>query len=139
MQSCVKPIKTSLKPAKDLARSLDADLFKALGDPTRLQILACLAGCCGPATVSQIAACTSVDLSVVSRHLKQLEAAGALTSQKQGKNVLYTVAYAPLSQALARVSEAVCKCDPANRPTDCNCGCLCCKTADKSGCKGGCC
>ncbi|MBY0307881.1 MAG: metalloregulator ArsR/SmtB family transcription factor [Phycisphaerales bacterium] len=131
-------VQPSPRPAKDLARALDADLFKALGDPTRLQLLACLACCCGPATVSQIAGCTSVDLSVVSRHLRTLLDAGVLTSAKQGKNVLYAVAYAPLAQALARVSQAVCNCDPANRSGGCNRACLCCKPGRRAG-KGACC
>ncbi|MFT3683853.1 MAG: metalloregulator ArsR/SmtB family transcription factor [Phycisphaerales bacterium] len=135
MQSFAKPS----KPAKDLARALDADLFKALGDPTRLHLLSCLAGCCRACSVSEVAACCDVDLSVVSRHLKQLEAAGVLTSEKQGKNVLYTVAYGPLSEALARLSVAVCNCDPANRSGDCKCGCACCKGTNGAKDKGGCC
>jgi len=112
---------------RELSRALDAGLFKALGDPTRLHLLTCLAGCCGECSVSQVAACTSVDISVVSRHLAQLEGAGVLTSRKAGKSVLYTVAYARLSDALRRLSDAVCGCDPANRPASCRCGCVCCK------------
>jgi DNA-binding transcriptional ArsR family regulator len=138
VQASPKPNPAS-KPAKELARSLDADLFKALGDPTRLHLLACLAGCCGPCSVSQVAACCDVDLSVVSRHLKHLEAAGVLTSRKEGKNVLYTVAYGPLSEALARLSVAVCNCDPANRPSPCKCGCLCCKPGETGAAKEACC
>ena len=59
---------------------LDAELFKALGDPTRLLLLACLAKCARPCSVTEIAACCSVDLSVVSRHLALLERAAIVTS-----------------------------------------------------------
>ncbi|HYD02126.1 MAG TPA: metalloregulator ArsR/SmtB family transcription factor [Phycisphaerales bacterium] len=122
---------------RELSRALDAGLFKALGDPTRLHLLTCLAGCCGECSVSQVAACTNVDVSVVSRHLAQLEAAGVLSSRKEGKSVLYTVAYARLAEALRRLSDAVCSCDPANRSASCRCGCLCCKGPDEA--RKGCC
>lgn len=142
VQALSSPRSQPKNAVKNLARSLDADLFKALGDPTRLHLLACLAGCCGPCSVGQVAACCDVDLSVVSRHLKHLEAAGVLTSRKEGKNVLYTVSYGPLSEALSRLSQAVCNCDPANRSSkaQCNCGCLCCKPGNAAAQgKGGCC
>jgi ArsR family transcriptional regulator len=126
-------------PSRNLAQSLDAGLFKALGDPTRLHLLACLAGCCRACTVSEVAACCEVDLSVVSRHLSQLEAAGVLTSEKRGKSVLYTVAYGALSEALRRLSEAVEGCDPVNRAAGCRCGCLCCKGPGAVCKSGGCC
>jgi ArsR family transcriptional regulator len=124
------------RPAKDLARTLDAGLFKALGDPTRLHLLTCLAGCCRACSVSEVAACCEVDMSVVSRHLAQLEAAGVLTSQKKGKSVLYTVAYGPLSQALARLSQAVSACDPIARTTPNRCGGVCCCQTKPAGAKG---
>ena len=128
----------ALKPAKELARTLDATLFKALGDPTRLHLLACLASCCRACSVSEVAACCNVDMSVVSRHLAQLQAAGVLTSQKQGKSVLYTVAYGPLAAALTRLSEAVSACDPADRAKSARCaGVCCCKSSGNE--KGDCC
>ena len=122
-------------PARDLSRTLDASLFKALGDPTRLHLLSCLAGCCRACSVSEVAACCEVDLSVVSRHLSQLEAAGVLTSRKQGKSVFYTVAYGPLSEALRRLSVAVSACDPAERSGGSKkcCG-VCCCCSDKGCC-----
>lgn len=129
---------------KDLTSALDANLFKALGDPTRLHLLACLAGCCRACSVGEVAACTDVDLSVVSRHLAQLAKAGVITGKRDGKSVRYTIAYGPLSDALRRLSEAVSACNPANRPAAhaCRCGCLCCKgpsAAPPSPDKGGCC
>ena len=100
-------------PIDDL---LDAELFKALGDPTRLLLLACLAKCARPCSVTEIAACCSVDLSVVSRHLALLERAAIVTSQKQGRTVFYAVEYQRLSGQLQKLARAIAAYDPAINP-----------------------
>ena len=87
-----RPVAAPLTPRHAAARkgpidaALDADLFKALGDPTRLQLLACLAKCARPCSVSEVADCCHVDLSVVSRHLALLQRAGANTGQTAEKH-----------------------------------------------------
>jgi ArsR family transcriptional regulator len=91
---------------------LDAELFKALGDPTRLSLLACLAKCGRPCSVGEIAACCAVDLSVVSRHLALLERAGALESTKEGRTVFYTVRFTELSKQLRALAKAIEGCGP---------------------------
>lgn len=105
---------------------LDPDLFKALGDPTRVGLLACLAKCGRYCSVGEVAECCSVDLSVVSRHLKQLEQADILESEKQGRSVLYRVRFGELSAALRSLADAIDTCCPAG-------------TCDESGCDDGCC
>jgi len=120
-----------------LARSLDAGLFKALGEPTRLHLLTCLASCCRPCSVGEIAACCEVDLSVVSRHLAQLAKAGVIEGKREGKSVRYAVLYGPVSEALRRLSEAIADCDPARRGRSCRCGGLCCRGNGVQ--RGGCC
>ncbi|MCV3273378.1 ArsR/SmtB family transcription factor [Roseobacter sinensis] len=57
--------------------------FSALGDPTRRTILQRLAR--GNATVSELAAPHDMALPSFMEHLKKLEAAGLVTSQKQGR------------------------------------------------------
>ena len=84
-------------PVDDL---LDPELFKALCDPTRLRLLACLAKCGRACSVTEVAECCAVDLSVVSRHLAMLEKAGVLESTKEGRTVFYAVRYRQLSQTL---------------------------------------
>ena len=74
-------------------QTLSPQFFRALGDPNRLALLARLAACCGPRTVSELAACCPVDLSVVSRHLAILREAGILQARKHGKEVHYTVCW----------------------------------------------
>ena len=100
---------------------LDAELFKALGDPTRLLLLACLAKCARPCSVTEIAACCSVDLSVVSRHLALLERAGIVASEKQGRAVFYAVRYQHLSGQLGKLARAISAYDPAINPRKGNC------------------
>ena len=100
---------------------LDVHLFKALSDPTRIQILVHLAGCCEPQTVSQVAQCCSVDLSVVSRHLAVLRHAGILVAEKKSRFVLYSVRYSELSIALRSLADAIDACCP-NGIASCSCG-----------------
>ena len=57
--------------------------FGALADPTRLAILAQLAG--GPATVSELAAPFDISLPAVSRHLKVLESARLIRREKEAQ------------------------------------------------------
>ncbi len=69
-----------------------ATLFKALSDENRMSIVSHLCQCrCKGAKVNvgEISACCDVDMSVVSRHLSKLKAAGVLRAHKEGKEVFY--------------------------------------------------
>lgn len=89
----------------------DSRLFRALADPCRLGILQELVSCCGaPRTVSECAACCSVDLSVVSRHLATLRDAGILEARKVGREVHYTVRYQELSTWFRNLADAIDRC-----------------------------
>ncbi|MCG3131652.1 MAG: hypothetical protein FLDDKLPJ_02456 [Phycisphaerae bacterium] len=92
------------RPIDDL---LDPELFKALGDPTRILLLACLAKCGRPGTVSEVAECCAVDLSVVSRHLALLADAGVLHARKEGRTVWYRVRYEEIGQRLRALADAI--------------------------------
>lgn len=97
---------------RPLAAALDHRLFKALGDPTRLHILVCLAGCCRPVSVSEIAACCSVDLSVVSRHLATLCDSGVLAIHRQGRFTRYILKHRELAARLRELADGLEKCLP---------------------------
>lgn len=97
------------RPIDDL---LDPELFKALSDPTRVKLLGCIAKCGRACTVGEVAECCSVDLSVVSRHLRQLEQAGVLESQKDGRSVSYIVRYAQITRTLRDLASAIEDCRP---------------------------
>lgn len=95
-----------------LENSIPAAFFKALGDPNRVALLARLAVCGRPATVSEIACCLPIDLSVVSRHLAQLREAGILESEKRGKEVLYFVRYQEVASLLRTIADSIEQCCP---------------------------
>ena len=101
-----------------LDRQLDTDLFKALADPTRASLLACVAKCGRACTVSEVAECTSVDLSVVSRHLALLARSGILEASKEGRVVRYRVRYTEIAAALRSLASALEGCCP---PGACDC------------------
>jgi len=65
----------------------EADVFKALGHPTRLWIVKQLAD--GEHCVCEFVAAVGVDFSTISQHLAILKRAGVITDDKRGKSVYY--------------------------------------------------
>lgn len=102
----------------ELDELLAPDLFKALSDPIRGRLLACVAKCGRGCSVGEVAECCDLDLSTVSRHLTTLARAGVMESSKRGTSVFYAVRYAHLAatfQDLAAAIKACCpseSCDP---------------------------
>ncbi len=107
--------KQAAKCCAPLDELLEPELFKSLCDTTRLNLLACLAKCGRACSVTEVAECCSVDLSVVSRHLAMLEKAGVLESAKEGRTVYYAVRYRQLSQTLRALADAIEACCPADK------------------------
>ncbi len=102
----------SRRCCRNLDTAMSAEFFKALGDPTRTAILVRLAGFGRPATVSDIACCYPIDLSVVSRHLAALKVAGILKAEKRGRHVHYSVRYDTITGILRSVASAMQACCP---------------------------
>ena len=102
---------------------LDPALFKALCDPTRAGLVACIAKCGRACSVTEVAACCAVDTSVVSRHLATLEKAGVLISEREGRVVRYAVRYADLSSTLRSLADAIDACRPSGSCEGGECGC----------------
>jgi len=96
---------------------IDSRLFKALSDPSRVAILVALARGSDPRSVSQVASCCPVDLSVVSRHLAKLKEAGVLESRREGKEVRYAVRFEDLAGTLRAVADAIEACCPEGIPS----------------------
>lgn len=65
------------------------DAFKALADPTRRHILELLSE--GDLTAGEIAAHFNMTKPSVSHHLNALKAAGLVTDERRGQNILYRV------------------------------------------------
>ena len=67
-----------------------AEMFRLMGDPTRLKILIhCLDG---PVAVGDLARLTGASQSLVSHHLRLLRAARILAAERRGKKVYYAAA-----------------------------------------------
>ncbi len=90
---------------------LESGLFKALADPTRVAVLGALLDG-DEATVSEVARCCPVDLSVVSRHLGVLRDAGVVGSEKQGREVHYQLRASSLIDALRELADSLERCCP---------------------------
>ncbi|MDH3343363.1 MAG: metalloregulator ArsR/SmtB family transcription factor [Gammaproteobacteria bacterium] len=87
-------------------RTIDLDhyaaIFKALSNPHRLQIFNILTGCCDPGTLcsaDEVMSCCVGDLdsqlniasSTLSHHLKELNRAGLIEMQRDGKQILCSI------------------------------------------------
>ena len=82
-----------------------ADLFRLLGDTSRLRIVAaCLDA---PTPVSTIAERLELSLSLVSHHLRLLKAARVVRAERQGKNVFYAADDAHIRRVIADMLEHV--------------------------------
>jgi DNA-binding transcriptional ArsR family regulator len=82
-----------------------ADLFRLLGDHTRLRIvLACVDE---PIAVSDIATQLELSGSLVSHHLRLLRAARIVKAERQGKQVFYAAADQHISRVLADMLEHI--------------------------------
>lgn len=68
-----------------------AGWFRALADPTRVQLLAWLAAQPDPVPVGQITAALSVGQSTVSHHLATLAAVGFVHVERRGTSSLYAL------------------------------------------------
>jgi len=79
----------AIRKAQDHAAEL-ADLFRLLGDTTRLRIvLECTAA---ERPVNEIAERLELSASLVSHHLRLLKAARIVRAERQGKQVYYSAA-----------------------------------------------
>lgn len=88
------------------------EFFKALADPSRLALLEHIAKKKKSLTVTQATCCCNIDFSVVSRHLKQLNRAGILDAQKEGKTVEYSLRSNELATMLRTMADAIEACCP---------------------------
>lgn len=67
-----------------------SDVFKALGDPTRRQILEML-GREGDLTAGEIASRFNISAPSISHHLSTLKAAGLVQDNRQGQSIIYSL------------------------------------------------
>ena len=74
-----------------------APLFAALGDPTRLRIVARLCSG-GPLSIARLTEGASVTRQAVTKHLRALEAAGLVSSGRAGRERIWELRTRRLSE-----------------------------------------
>src|SRR5690606_1104560 len=82
-------------------------LFRVLGDPTRVRLVELLAERWRACSASELAQCLDADLSVLSRHLALLRAGGVLRATKTGRTVLYEIQFEALAEVFRGIADAL--------------------------------
>lgn len=76
-------------PGKSAAAAdMTADLFAALGDKTRLQLVRRLCDA-GPASITQLSSGLDLSRQAVTKHLRVMENCGLVSSAKQGREQIF--------------------------------------------------
>jgi ArsR family transcriptional regulator, arsenate/arsenite/antimonite-responsive transcriptional repressor len=81
VKGCCQPVAS---PLSDTHADELATIYKALGDPTRVQILHILAAAADPVCVCDFTAAFDLGQPTISHHLAKLREAGIVTSFKRG-------------------------------------------------------
>jgi DNA-binding transcriptional ArsR family regulator len=68
-----------------------SDMFRALGDPARLRLLARLAAAQGEVCVTELAELENEKLSTISARLKTLHAVRLVKRRRQAKHIFYAL------------------------------------------------
>ncbi len=82
---------------------LIADIFKQLGDPTRVRLFWLLCHC--EECVINISAMLDMSSPAISHHLRLLRSSGLIVSRRDGKEVYYRAAETKQSQLLHKMIE----------------------------------
>ena len=75
-----------------------APVFAALGDPTRLRLVARI-GAEGPLSIARLTAGTEVSRQAVTKHLRVLAGVGLARGVRQGREQLWELRPGPLAEA----------------------------------------
>jgi ArsR family transcriptional regulator len=75
----VKPSEITLTNAQRLA------IFKALGDPRRMEIVERLGQCCDGSGCTAMREALPISAATLSHHMKELESAGLIHIEREGK------------------------------------------------------
>lgn len=93
-----------------MTEAADDQLWSAIGDPSRRQVLDLLVGR-GEASASWLAGRVPFSRQAVSKHLVVLEEAGLVTRRKQGREVLYQVEPGRLDEASRAMADVAAQWD----------------------------
>ncbi len=90
---------------EDAAGRAAGDVFAALSDPTRRAVLRAVADR-GQATATDLGAAVGVTRQAAAKHLDLLAAAGLVADRHQGRERLWRVTPAPLTEAAGWLADA---------------------------------
>jgi DNA-binding transcriptional ArsR family regulator len=93
-----------------MTAAADDELWAAIGDPSRRQVLDLLVTH-GEASASGLAGQVPFSRQAVAKHLAVLERAGLVVRRKQGREVVYLVQAGRLDQATRAVAEVAARWD----------------------------
>lgn len=106
-----------MENAGNYTHAAQAEMFKAIGHPIRLQIVKCLVK--GERSVLDIVGAVRAEQSNVSRHLAILKQAGVLVCRREGLKMYYRLAFPVLADGLKvvlnQIAEAVRTSGPVRR------------------------
>jgi DNA-binding transcriptional ArsR family regulator len=107
MRAPVKaPLTVKERATVEIAAALDSDFFRALAEPTRIEILKLLV-LQGAADINTIASQLPQDRSVLSRHLQTLLHADIVSCTKEGRRRVYSIRGGALIQRLEAMVSSV--------------------------------
>lgn len=86
----MKTLTTRAQAADACIEILDAEFFRALCEPARLQVFRQLV-LLGRSDIGTIAQALPQDRSVITRHLQVMERAGVVQSQTEGRHTFYEI------------------------------------------------
>lgn len=86
----LKSPKTRQEAANACVEIMDAEFFRALCEPARIEVFKQLV-LKGRSDIGTIAAGLPQDRSVIARHLQVMERAGLLRSQQEGRHTFYEI------------------------------------------------
>ncbi|MGF6596833.1 DNA-binding transcriptional ArsR family regulator [Paraburkholderia sp. GAS448] len=89
-----------------------AEMFRLMGDPSRLKIIAACLG--APMCVSDIAAKHGLSQPLVSHHLRLLRAARVLRAERRGKQIFYEAADEHVKRVINDMADHVCEHPPSD-------------------------
>lgn len=84
-----------------------ADLLKSLGEYNRLSLVYSLCECQVPKNAMCLCECCSVDASGVSRHLKILAQEGVVSSEKRGREIIYSLNRKEVAESLRALADKI--------------------------------
>jgi DNA-binding transcriptional ArsR family regulator len=85
-------------------RDRHGEVFEALADPTRRELMRRLASE-GPSSATNLASSMPVTRQAVAKHLTALEEAGLVEGERRGRERLFRLTPAPLSDAAGWMAE----------------------------------